>query len=214
MVVEGVLDERIGPNSRAVGLLILNPIPMSPIKIKSPVVSRSGGALLAAASAGLLSQGVSAATYNEPPDLSDDSGTPTSLPAGTDTVIGAENSPDDFTDHFSIGGLIPGNLMALSGSWTFHTGGGSLIVEILDSSNTTLANFTDFGTGGEAGSDSANIIVPSDGVLKFGVLLEGGSEAGFNYNLQIASVPEAKTQAAVAMASLAALLHLRRRKGM
>lgn len=171
--------------------------------------TRSGMALLAAASAGLLTQSVSAAAYTEPPDLPDSNSAPKILDPGVDTVFASVLSNSDTEDHFQFFSLVPLSLMEMTTHWTISGGGVSFHVYLYDSSTPFPIDSIDTNS---SGSDQRNVVVPSDGILRFVTLVEGALGVGVNYDLQLVPIPEAKTIAAAAVAGLAALLSARRHK--
>ena len=188
----------------------------------NPPNTRAASFLLAAASAGLLSQGNAASNYDDVSagnDLSNNTGSPT--PLSYNSFIGVNpgqlSNAGDSTDALDLTGLLAGSTLNVSATWNpapvgpdvdisfnFRNSLGGLIgVAVINS------------TSQESGSDNRSITVPGDGIVRMLVTsaLENGS---WNYTLDFdgvaAPVPEPATTAAAAAVGLAALLELRRRR--
>jgi len=172
--------------------------------------------LLAAASAGLLAQGASAAIYDDvTTDLSSNSASPTPLSFTTYGGVSGRLSDPDTIDALSLTDLLGGSTLNLSANWVDNASVNSFRIQFFNSSGGSLG-VSDIAPIDGNGSDNRSITVPGNGIVRIVTgpgsgNLEGGN---FTYNLDfsVEAVPEPATTAAGAAVGLAALLELRRRR--
>jgi hypothetical protein len=187
----------------------------------TPPKTRTASFLLAAASAGLLSQGNAATGYDDvSTDLSNNPASPTPLSFNSFSGVnpGQLTVGSDTTDALNLTGLLAGSTLDVFATWTpspANAPDGDIFFNFRNSAGGSIGVATMNSTSFEIGSGNRNMQVPGDGIVQM-LVTAGLENGGWNYTLSFegiaAPVPEPATTAAAAAAGLAALLELRRRR--
>lgn len=177
--------------------------------------------LLSVASVGLLSLGARAADRSES-SLGDLSNTSpgTGVDYSTYQSVSGSESDSDVADYFELTNLPAGGTFNFTLNYTVS---GSIIsgdLVVTDSADTPLISNSGLTSSGSY-TPGADLTVPTDGILRFGLTTTWEGSGNFGYSFSFTStapettnnpVPEASTTAAGAVVGLAALLARRRQK--
>ncbi len=170
--------------------------------------------LLAAASAGLLSQTGSVLGANYDDVAVDLPGVPLGSALNFLTIQGVDGrftSTPVFEedDYFTVNNLLPGSNFTVNSTWVLTGVAFSFLETFTDSANGVLGSATANASGGA----NPSFAVPGDGTVRGHLQgsLEGGSIA-YTLGFQGTPIPEPGTSVAAAAVGLAALLAARRQR--